>query len=95
MTTKFKEIDLTKEFEVNEHEVELDTSVETITLTCRFCYYPSSSEVFEVSGKVMNWKRDAHVDLIEVKDHEKDLFDLLSESTISKIEQEILEDLME
>ena len=94
MTTKFKEIDLTKELEVSDHEIELDINTEAITLICRFVYYPASDELYELAGKSIKWRKDAHVDLIEVKDYEKDLFDLLSERVIEKIEQQILEDLM-
>ena len=97
MTTKFKEIDLSKEFEYSEYsdyEVDLVTNVDTISLICRFVYYPSSPEVYEIAGKHINWQKEAYVDLIEVKDYEKDLFDLMSERVIAKIEQQILEDLL-
>lgn len=95
MTNKFKEINLKKEFEYNDYELDLVTNADTITLICRFCYYPSSLEIYEIQGQCINWQKEAYVDLIEVKDYEKDLFDLFSESVIVRIEQQILEDLLQ
>lgn len=90
----FKEIDLNREFEISGHEVDFETNEGLLKLTCRFVYYPSSPELYEVGDQIINWVKEAHVDLIEVKDREKDLFGLLSERVIMKIEQQILEDLL-
>lgn len=94
MKNKFKEINLNKEFEYIDYELELVTNSDTITLTCRLCYYPSSPEIYEVAGHCFNWQKEAYVDLIEVKDYEKDLFNLMSERVITKIEQQILEEIL-
>lgn len=94
MTSKFKDIDLSKEFEYSNYELDLVTNAGTISLVCSFVYYPSSPDIYEIGGQRFNWQKEADVSLIEVKDYEKDLFDLFSERVINKIEQQILEDLV-
>ena len=91
MTNKFKEIDLNKEFEYSDYELDLVTNSDTISLVCSFVYYPSFQNI---AGRCFNWQKEAYVDLIEVKEYGKDLFDVMSERVIAKIEQQILEDLM-
>lgn len=94
-----KEIDITKEFEYKGYEYVVNPNqVESIRLLLDFCYFPASVQRRSERYSEVFYERNipAYVVLINVflsEDKKQDIYFILDPKLISRIENDILQDL--
>jgi hypothetical protein len=98
MTIKFKEINVTKEFEYNGYEYVMDYSSEKFVFWCDFHFQPaySTRAMSKTNCAWFDVQRSATVGLTKIglQGSDKDLYLIIGNGIIERIEKHILEDLM-
>ena len=95
----FKEINLNKEFEIEGYEYKIPCGSDGLNTWIDFLYSPSESfqDVDKYSGNVVGLIRSAYVSVNGIyldRESKQDIYGIMDNFIIKKIETKILEDLM-